>query len=173
VGSPRRREAFDRSNRQYEHADAAGRRFFFSGSTFAFRALRRDERGARLDADLGRYFASKATSEDLDSEMMAALAEDPTQPVALSALPRRRWLHERVADPVVDGRHRAGALSHATVVLMRNERGGYDMLLPFRSEYVAAHAHFNHVAPSGDPVAAQRGAVPVRRGVLRRAELPA
>ena len=143
------RKTFDENNRKYDHASEEQRRAFFSGSTYAFGMLRHEGHGVRLDADLGRYFASHATSERLDPEMMSALAEAPDQPVSLTVLEQRRWLHKRVPDPVVDGRHRAGALSHATVVLNRNPHGGYDLLLPFRSDAVAAHSHFNHVAPSG------------------------
>jgi hypothetical protein len=143
------RQAFDASNLKYEQLNADRRRFFFSGSTFAFHALREEAGGVRLDVALGRYFASHATSEDLDPEMMFALAKDPEKPVSLRALPRRSWLHQRVSDPVVDGQHRSGAISHATVVLIRNDAGGYKLLLPPRSDDVAAHAHFHHVAPSG------------------------
>jgi hypothetical protein len=51
----------------------------------------------------------------------------------------------------MNGRHRAAAVSHATVIAAAagNGDGGYDILLPPRSGAVATHAHFNHVAPSG------------------------
>lgn len=140
---------FDQCLRRYAQGGPSDRRRFFSGSTFAFDKMRATPEGPRIDARLGRYFASLATSEDLDGELIERLQAAPMRPVYLDELPRRKWLHDRVDSPVFDGAHRAAALSHGTVVLLAEEQGGYDMLLPFRSKSVATHAHFNHIAPSG------------------------
>ncbi|MFD9084064.1 hypothetical protein [Streptomyces erythrochromogenes] len=144
------REAFDRYVERYRTSTEAERRSFFPGSTYALHELRLGgDGGPRLDCKLGRYFTSLATSEDLDEELMAALAEDPGRPVPLERLDRRRWLHDRVGDPVVDGRHHSAAVSHGTVVMLAAGGGTYDVLLPHRSQHVATHSHFNHIAPSG------------------------
>ncbi|MFJ1564008.1 hypothetical protein ACIOG8_07220 [Streptomyces erythrochromogenes] len=94
------REAFDRYVERYRTSTEAERRSFFPGSTYALHELRLGgDGGPRLDCKPGRYFTSLATSEDLDEELMAALAEDPGGPVPLERLDRRRWLHDRVGDP--------------------------------------------------------------------------
>ena len=142
--------AFDAYLERYQRATPEERRHFFPGAAYAFNRLRfANQRVASVDCVMGRYFTSLATSEDLDTEMMEALATDPNSTVALSQLPRRSWLHQQVEDPIVDGRHRAAAVSHATVVMSANKDGGYDVILPVRSDDVATHANFNHVAPSG------------------------
>jgi hypothetical protein len=155
------RDVYDRFvalNDRFDKAEDLGvdTRAFFSGSTYAFEKLWFDDAGApRLDCKLGRYFASIATSEDLDKELMDALRPDRDGVVRLADLPRRSWLHQStdrdgsIIDPVVAGSTRAAALSHATVLLVANGTDRYDLLLPFRSEAVATHAYFNHVAPSG------------------------
>ncbi|MGW6620139.1 hypothetical protein ACWF99_02840 [Nocardia sp. NPDC055002] len=145
-------------NERFNKAEDLGvdTRAFFSGSTYAFEKLWFDDAGApRLDCKLGRYFASITTSEDLDKELMDALRPDRDGVVALAELPRRSWLHQSIdrdgstIDPVIAGSTRAAALSHATVLLVARGTDRYDLLLPFRSEAVATHAYFNHVAPSG------------------------
>ncbi|MEU2900382.1 hypothetical protein ACWC4E_29270, partial [Streptomyces sp. NPDC001273] len=144
------RDSFAAYVDRYQKASADDRRRFFPGATYALRQMKIDRQGSvAIDCVMGRYFTSLATSEDLDTEMMEALASDPGRAVPLSELPRRSWLHSRVEDPVVDGRHRAAAVSHATVVITAASDGGYDILLPERSRDVATHANFNHVAPSG------------------------
>ncbi|MEU9338611.1 hypothetical protein AB0D49_36590 [Streptomyces sp. NPDC048290] len=144
------RAAFFRYVDRYRSASAEDRRRFFPGVTYALRRMTRDPLGAvTLDCSMGRYFTSLATSEDLDSELMESLVADPERAVPLGELPRRSWLHEQVGDPLLDGRHRDAAISHATVVLTATGDGGYDILLPERSRDVATHANFNHVAPSG------------------------
>jgi hypothetical protein len=157
--------AFDRSGldtfraavERYRKADPDDRRHFFSGATYALDEIVLDahDRSPTLNCTTGRYFTSMATSECLDAELMRALAADPDQEVPLGKLDHRSWLHENVsrtnpaADPVIDGRYRAAAVSHAAVVMLANDRGGYDILLPSRSDEVATHARFRHVAPSG------------------------
>ncbi|MEU9190654.1 hypothetical protein AB0D14_40315 [Streptomyces sp. NPDC048484] len=135
---------------RFRSASEGERRRFFPGAAYAFDHLWFDKQeGASIDCVMGRYFTSLATSEDLDTEMMEGLAANPTAAVQLSELPRRSWLHQQVEDPIVDGRHRAAAVSHATVVMIATSEGGYDLILPVRSRDVATHANFNHVAPSG------------------------
>jgi hypothetical protein len=144
------RKAFGAYVKRYQGASEDDRRHFFPGATYSLRMLTFGrERTVLIDCTMGRYFTSLATSEDLDPEMMEALSTAPDKPVPLSALPRRSWLHGKVEDPVVDGRHRAAAVSHAAVVMAANTDGGYDIMLPVRAHNVATHAEFNHVAPSG------------------------
>ncbi|MET8830555.1 hypothetical protein ABZX40_33955 [Streptomyces sp. NPDC004610] len=144
------RDAFLTYVDRYHRASAEDRRRFFPGAAYSLRQLNLNPGGAvTIDCAMGRYFTSLATSEDLDAEMMESLTADPARPVPLRELPRRSWLHRQVEDPVIDGRHRAAAISHATVVVTATGDGGYDILLPERSRDVATHAHFNHVAPSG------------------------
>ena len=149
---PDSRPAFDRRVRWYEQADEDERQFLFPAPTYAFRNIRSDaDSRVQVECEMGRYFTSLATSEDLDAELMTALARSPDNPVELHALPRRSWLHDKVYDPVVDGAHRAAAMSHAAVVMVATGEGdgSYDVLLPARSDKVATHAGFHHVAPSG------------------------
>ncbi|MGW3353300.1 hypothetical protein ACWDA3_59290 [Nonomuraea rubra] len=145
------KEAFARYVQRYENFDNADdRRRFFPGAAYALRQMKLySQGGVKIDCVMGRYFTSLATSEDLDEEMMEALKPSPGSAVPLSSLPRRSWLHGQVDDPVIDGRHRAAAVSHATVVMSITNDGGYDIMLPVRSYDVATHANFNHVAPSG------------------------
>jgi hypothetical protein len=171
---PAGRPAFDAYVERHRTAGERGRRGFFSGPTYALHRLREDrETGARLDCVMGRYFTSRATSSDLDPELLAAQARDPARPVPLEALPRRAWLHGQVADPVVDGAHRSSALAHSTVVLLATGDGGHRVLLPPRSTSVATHPDFLHLAPAGvfapdgeDPHRARRD-FSVRRNFVR------
>ncbi|MFJ2596799.1 hypothetical protein [Streptomyces erythrochromogenes] len=166
------REAFDRYVERYRTSTEAERRSFFPGSTYALHELRLGgDGGPRLDCKPSRYFTSLATSEDLDEELMAALAEDPVRPVPLERLDRRRWLHDRVGDPVVDGRHHSAAVSHGTVVMLTAGGGTYDVLLPHRSQHVATHSHFNHIAPLRHLRTPDGGALPARDGILGGAKL--
>lgn len=144
------KEAFRRYVERFESADEEDRRHFFPGAAYALHSMSFDiDNAVTVNCTMGRYFTSLATSEDLDEEMMQALAGSPREPVPLSKLPRRSWLHSMVGDPVVDGRHRAAAVSHATVIVTADGEGGFEILLPLRAHNVATHAHFNHVAPSG------------------------
>ena len=143
-------DAFAAYVERFRKASAEDRRHFFPGATYALHQMRFDSQGrVAIDCAMGRYFTSLATSEDLDTEMMEAVAASSGRAVALSDLPRRSWLHRYVGDPVVDGQRRAAAVSHATVVMSAVKGGGYDIILPVRSRDVATHANFNHVAPSG------------------------
>jgi len=149
-------EGFQRDVERYKHADSDDRRHFFPGPTYALHAIRNRPGGrVTLDCTMGRYFTSMATSERLDDELMHELEADPDRPVPLEKLKRRSWLHDQLREldanstPVVNGKYRAGAVSHATVVMLANTEGGYDILLPSRSDEVATHARFRHVAPSG------------------------
>lgn len=134
-----------------QHLATAQAKRKWNGPTFALDHIRRVNGKVRLDCRPGRYFQSLATSEACDMELMTALADDPDQPVDLSALPVRRWAHERAAeqDPVLDGTGRSAAVSVATVILAARADGGYGVLLTPRSGEVATHRLFNHVAPSG------------------------
>lgn len=139
---------------RYEHSTAEQRTQFFSGPTYALRRITWNENNQiRIECAMGRYFLNHATSEQLDPELMEALADSPDTPVILDDLPRRAWLHRHAhnEDPVTDGAQRAAAVSHATVVMIAADEDEecYDILLPARSDEVAAHRGFNHVAPSG------------------------
>jgi len=95
-----------------------------------------------------------STSECLDPELLEVLAAWPdTQPdQAWTRLPRRAWLHERVADPVADGRYRSTALGVSTLTIVRvRTRGfdGYKLFLSPRSVTVATQRRRYHVIPSG------------------------
>jgi hypothetical protein len=159
------RAAIHDFTRRYEdflearRSDPEKLRYAFPGATFAFKELTQHDGGPKLDAFLSRYFVSMATSEALDPELMAAHDKsDAALQAALSPQERlelRDQLHARVehelgpdTDPVCTERFRAAALSHATVVMLATGNG-YDILLPSRSDEVASHQGFRHVAPSG------------------------
>ncbi len=108
----------------------------------------------QLHCKLGTYFHSLSTSECLDPELLEAYAAWPdTQPEEVwSRLERRAWLHERVPDPVADGRYRSAALgvSTLTIVRVRNRTfDGYKLFLSPRSVTVATQRRRYHVVPSG------------------------
>ncbi|GIJ44269.1 hypothetical protein Val02_11550 [Virgisporangium aliadipatigenens] len=130
------------------YAAAPPRQGLHDGPTYAAVRVRDTADGPRVDARPGSYFASLATAEALEREFVEALAADPDRPVPPADLPRRAWLHERLADPVRDGRFRAGALSVATTVLLPRP-GGHAALLVRRSWRVRTHPGFLHVAPAG------------------------
>ncbi len=123
--------------------------------TYDLRAMIRDDHGRiKLDCKLGTYFHSLSTSECLDPELLEAYAAWPdSEPDAVwPRLERRVWLHERVADPVADGRCRSAALgvSTLTIVRVRNSAfDGYKMFLSPRSITVATQRRRYHVVPSG------------------------
>ncbi|MFD0683055.1 hypothetical protein [Actinomadura fibrosa] len=174
-GRPRFDELYA-SYLETKRSDPEQLRHLFPGAAFAFGRLRH-EGGPKIDAFLSRYFVSLVTSEDLDAELVAALDGRPDldAPVPLSALRRRAYLHERIrreygpeAGPVETGRFRAAALSHATTVMLATGQGGYDILLPARSEDVNTHPGFRHVAPSG--ILAPFNARAVAEERTRRAE---
>jgi hypothetical protein len=102
----------------------------------------------------GTYYHSLSTSECLDAESSEAYAAwpDATPDATWPRLERRAWLHERVPDPVADGRHRSAAIgvSTLTVVRVRNRSfDGYKMFLSPRSVTVATQRRRYHVVPSG------------------------
>jgi integrase len=117
--------------------------------------MTRDEHGRlRLDCKLGTYYHSLSTSECLDAELSEAYSAwpDSTPDVTWPRLERRAWLHERVPDPVADGRHRSAAIgvSTLTIVRVRNRSfDGYKMFLSPRSVTVATQRRRYHVVPSG------------------------
>lgn len=123
--------------------------------TYDVGAMRRDDRNRiKLNCKLGTYFHSLSTSEALDPELMEAyLAWPDSKPdVAWPRLERRAWLHERVRDPVADGRCRSAALGVSTLTIVRvRNRGfdGYKMFLSPRSCAVATQRRRYHVVPSG------------------------
>ena len=124
--------------------------------TYDLQAIARDDRGhMQLHCRLGTYFHSLSTSECLDHpDLLEAFAAwpDSKPDVVLARLERRAWLHERVPDPVMDGRHRSAAIgvSALTIVRVRN-RGfdGYKMFLSPGSVMVATQRRRYHVVPSG------------------------
>jgi transcriptional regulator with XRE-family HTH domain len=123
--------------------------------TYDLQAMTRDEQGRlRLNCKLGTYFHSLSTSECLDPELLGAYAAwpdsepDPVWP----RLERRAWLHERVPDPVADGRFRSAAIGVSTLVIVRARNrtfDGYKMFLSPRSVTVATQRRRYHVVPSG------------------------
>jgi transcriptional regulator with XRE-family HTH domain len=123
--------------------------------TYDLQAMTRDEQGrVQLHCKLGTYYHSLSTSECLDPELLEAYAAWPdSQPEQVwPRLERRSWLHERVADPVADGRYRSAALgvSTLTIVRVRNRTfDGYKMFLSPRSVTVATQRRRYHVVPSG------------------------
>jgi hypothetical protein len=123
--------------------------------TYDLQAITRDEQGrVQLHCKLGTYFHSLSTSESLDPELLEAYAAWPdSKPDAIwPRLERRVWLHERVPDPVADGRHRSAAIgvSTLTIVRVRNRSfDGYKMFLSPRSVTVATQRRRYHVVPSG------------------------
>ena len=168
---PAARDSFERFLEKWRKQKDSDSHEFFSGPTFAFTQIHRvDGKGSlKVDMKAGRYFSSLASSEDLDHELMSALAGAPDDTLGLDALPQRKWLHKRVEDPVVDGRFRDAAVSHSTVVMLATSDGTYDIVLPTRSANVAMHAHFRHVAPSGilSPHSESAITIPSEYSVLR------
>jgi hypothetical protein len=144
-------------DRQLREIRAGGRAHLdtWNQLTYDLRAVTRDHLGRRrLHCGLGTYFHSLSTSECLDSELLEAFAASPdSRPDKVWArLDRRAWLHDRVPDPVTDGRHRSAAIgvSTLTVVRVRN-RGfdGYKLFLSPHSVAVASQRRRYHVVPSG------------------------
>src|SRR6266508_894097 len=94
------------------------------------------------------------SQESLDLELLEAYAAWPdSRPEQVwPRLERRAWLHERVPDPVADGRYRSAAIgvSTLTIVRVRNRTfDGYKMFLSPRSVTVASQRRRCHVVPSG------------------------
>jgi transcriptional regulator with XRE-family HTH domain len=108
----------------------------------------------RVDCKLGTYFHSLSTSECLDAELLEALAAWPDTPPeqVWPRLPRRAWLHARVADPVADGGCRSAALGVSTLTIVRVRTrafDGYKLFVSPRSVTVATQRRRYHVVPSG------------------------
>ena len=101
----------------------------------------------RIDCGLGRYFQSLATSEVCDTELMKALIAHPDDAIGLGELPRRASIHGRTPDPITDGAGRAAAVSVAMVIMVAAPDGGHLVLMSPRSDEVATHRLFNHIAP--------------------------
>jgi hypothetical protein len=131
------------------HLKTAKARRKWNGPTYALKCMSFPDGKTRIDSKPGRYFQSLATSEACDMELMVALSSQPDESIPLSSLPRRSWVHQKAANPVLDGSGRSAALSVATVILTATRKGGYAALLTPRSGEVATHKFFNHVAPSG------------------------
>jgi hypothetical protein len=118
--------------------------------------MTRDEQGrVQVHCKLGTYYHSLSTSERLDPELLEAYAAWPdSQPEQVwPRLERRAWLHERVPDPVADGRYRSAALgvSTLTIVRVRNRSfDGYKMFLSPRSVTVATQRRRYHPFIPGD-----------------------
>jgi transcriptional regulator with XRE-family HTH domain len=150
----RRLEDWDHQLREI-HAGKRAHLDTWNQLTYDLAAMTRDDHGrVRLDCKLGTYFHSLSTSEALDPELTEAFAAWPDSDPATvwPRLERRAWLHERVADPVADGRRRSAALgvSTLTIVRVRNRSfDGYKMFLSPRSCTVATQRRRYHVVPSG------------------------
>jgi len=150
----RRLEDWDRQLREI-HAGKRAHLDAWNQVTYDLAAMTRDDHGRlRLDCKLGTYFHSLSTSEALDPELLEAYAAWPdSHPERVwPRLERRAWLHERVRDPVADGRRRSAALgvSTLTIVRVRNRSfDGYKMFLSPRSCTVATQRRRYHVVPSG------------------------
>lgn len=122
--------------------------------TYDLAWMERTQAGVKLHCKLGTYFHSLTTSEVLEPEIVDAFSARPDHPPeqAWSHLGRRAWLHERVADPVADGRHRSAAIGISTLTIVRvrqRELDGYTMMLSPSSIGVAPQQGRCHVVPSG------------------------
>jgi transcriptional regulator with XRE-family HTH domain len=123
--------------------------------TYDLQKMTRDEQGrVQLHCKPGTYYHSLSTSECLDPELLDAYAAWPdSQPEQVwPRLERRAWLHERVPDPVADGRYRSTAIGVSTLVIVRvrsRSFDGYKMFLSPRSVTVATQRRRYHVVPSG------------------------
>jgi hypothetical protein len=115
---PRGEEEFKRHSDEWDrqlreiHAGQREHLKTWNQLTYDLGAMTRDEHGRlRLDCKLGTYYHSLSTSECLDAELSEAYAAwpDATPEFSWPRLERRAWLHERVPDPVADGRHRSAA----------------------------------------------------------------
>jgi hypothetical protein len=122
--------------------------------TYDLASIERIEAGPRFHCKLGTYYHSLSTSESLEREILegysAWLDYEPDE--AWPKLERRRWVHERVADPVADGAHRSAAIGVSTLTIVRIRRpefDGYKMFLSPRSCTVATQRRRYHVIPSG------------------------
>jgi transcriptional regulator with XRE-family HTH domain len=122
--------------------------------TYDLASMERGSDGVKLHCKLGTYFHSLATSESLHAEIMETYSAWPDyEPEeGWAKLEGRRWLHERVADPAADGRHRSAAIGVSTLTVVRVRRedfDGYKMFLSPRSMTVATQRGRYHVIPSG------------------------
>jgi transcriptional regulator with XRE-family HTH domain len=144
-------------NRQLQEIRAGRRAHLdtWNQLTYDLQAMARDEQGhLQLHCKLGTYFHSLSTSECLDPELLDAYAAwpDSKPETAWPRLERRAWLHERVPDPVADGRYRSAAIGISTLVIVRARSrtfDGYKMFLSPRSVTVATQRRRYHVVPSG------------------------
>jgi hypothetical protein len=147
-------DAWDRQRREIR-AGTRAHLDTWNQLTYDLQAIGRDEQGRlQLHCKLGTYFHSLSTSESLDLELLEAYAawpdSDPEQ--VWSRLERRAWLHERVPNPVADGRYRSAAVGVSTLTIVRvRNRGfdGYKLFLSPRSITVATQRRRYHVVPSG------------------------
>jgi hypothetical protein len=139
------------------HPDPTSR---FNGATYALDRIQIDGGRLTVHARHGTYFHSLATSEVLERELVDQLAVDPDREVDLDSLPRRKWLHDIAGGQhvVLDGRHRAAALSVAATLLIAEPDGTYSAMLARRSKRVETHRLLSHVAPAGifAPINAER-----------------
>ncbi len=122
--------------------------------TYDLDRIERTDRGLKMHCRMGTYFHSLATSESLADEVMELYSAWPdyTPEDGWPKLERRRWLHERVNEPVIDGRHRSAAIGVSTLTLVRVRRTGFDgykMFISPRSTRVATSRRRYHVIPSG------------------------
>ncbi len=156
-GEPEFKRHLDDWDRQLREIRAGRRAHLdtWNQLTYDLQAMTRDEQGrVQVHCKLGTYFHSLSTSECLDPELLEAYAAwpDSKPDEAWPRLERRAWLHERVPDPVADGRYRSAALgvSTLTIVRVRNRTfDGYKMFLSPRSVTVATKRRSYHVVPSG------------------------
>ncbi|MEA2503570.1 MAG: hypothetical protein QOG36_613, partial [Actinomycetota bacterium] len=122
--------------------------------TYDLDRIERTDAGLKMHCKMGTYFHSLATSESLADEVMEAYSAWPdyTPEEGWRKLERRSWVHERVADPVIDGAHRSSAIGVSTLTVVRVRRTGFDgykMFISPRSIRVATSRRRYHVIPSG------------------------
>jgi transcriptional regulator with XRE-family HTH domain len=122
--------------------------------TYDLDRIERTDRGLKMHCKMGTYFHSLATSESLADEVMEVYSAWPDYrpEEGWPKLKRRTWLHERVADPVIDGGHRSSAIGVSTLTVVRVRRtsfDGYKMFVSPRSIRVATSRRRYHVIPSG------------------------
>ncbi len=131
------------------HRLANSGRDLYNGQTYTLRELSVAPE-LRLHCALGTYFDMLDTCDALEWEAINAaesLNGGESNATFERRLPQRMRLHEQVAHPVRDGRHRSVALAVSVLIAYARD-GGYDLILRRRSMHVAIHPGLLHVVPS-------------------------
>lgn len=124
---------------------------YWNGATYVMQQLKTSGPGCKLHCKMGRYFQAAATCDALEQELIEALSQRPGSALTLEALPRRRWLHDRLSgeDPVLLGAYRSAAIAISTlIVFFHGELNRHCFLIHERSTRIQAHPYRFHVIPS-------------------------